>query len=99
MFQSKSVQSISRRGSSYESDLELWYSLFPVQWDRNDSLCFSESKNKYIWLVGTFSFQVSEKCDFRSGTVPFDSSWSPGSKLIGTLLASKHNIRLCDICH
>ena len=50
--------SISRRGSSYESDLELWYSLFPVQWDRNDSICSLESK-KYTWSVGTFSFQVS----------------------------------------
>ena len=40
--------SISRRGSSYESDLELWYSLFPVQWDRNDSICFPDSK-KYIY--------------------------------------------------
>ena len=41
--------SISRRRSSYESDLELRYSLFPVQWDRNDSLCFPDSKNIYGW--------------------------------------------------
>jgi hypothetical protein len=41
--------SISRRESSYESDLELRYSLFPVQWDRNDSICFPDSK---IYIYG-----------------------------------------------
>ena len=40
---------ISRNRSSYESDLELRYYLFPVQWDRNDSLCFPDSKNIYGW--------------------------------------------------
>jgi hypothetical protein len=43
--------SISRRESSYESDLELRYSLFPVQWDRNDSICFYTFKKPEIKMT------------------------------------------------